>query len=204
MDLLAAVLASASLLLTLDGTGAVAAGPVAAPRFPRPAVAPIARARPLPPVAADDPLPQAPFRYSAAYYRRLDIHRAASWAILPLFAFQYAAGTQLYDKGASAPAWARRGHPVGAAAIGTLFAVNSVTGVWNLWEGRRDPARGARPVLHGVLMLAAEAGFVATAVLAERAEGSPDDRRLHRTVALSSMGVATTAYLLMLDLFRRD
>jgi hypothetical protein len=169
-------------------------GPVVLERFvPAPPRVPVA-------VAGQQPA----FRYSAAYYRRLDVHRYASYAILPLFAFQFAAGTQLYDKNTEAPAWARTGHRIGATAIAALFVTNSVTGVWNLWEGRKDPDRGKRPVVHAIMMLAADAGFTATGLLAERAERSPDDRRMHRTVALSSMAVATTAYLLMLDIFDRE
>lgn len=183
----------------------LAALPYLAP-MPQPAVGPVVPARfaavAVPPTAI--PVEDSVFRYSEAYYRRLDVHRVASYAILPLFAFQYAAGTQLYAKGADAPAWARTGHRIGATGVAALFAVNATTGVMNLWEGRRDPDRGARPVVHGVMMLTAAAGFTATGLLAERAERSHDDRRLHRTVALSSMGVATAAYLLMLDIFRKD
>jgi hypothetical protein len=138
------------------------------------------------------------FRYSAAYYKRLDIHRYASYAILPLFAFQYLAGSQLYDKGENAPDWAETGHPIAAAGILGLFAANSVTGVWNLWEGRKDPDRGKRPVIHALLMLTAEAGFVTTAILGLDADAGSDDARTHRAVAISSVGIATAGYLLML------
>jgi hypothetical protein len=53
-------------------------------------------------------------------------------------------------------------------------------------------------------MLLADAGFTATGLLAEGAEESGDDRRLHRTVALTSIGVATASYVMMLKPFRRD
>jgi hypothetical protein len=145
---------------------------------------------------------QAPFRYSEAYYRRLAIHRAASYAILPLFAFQFAAGLQLYEHGQEAPGWAREGHPIGAIGIAALFATNGVTGVMNLWEGRRDPDRPTRTVVHGVLMLAAGAGFTATGFLADEAKRTMGGRRTHRTVAITSMGIATVGYLSMLDVFR--
>lgn len=138
------------------------------------------------------------FRYSDAYYRRLEIHRKASYAILPLFAFQFAAGQQLYEHGSQAPAWARRGHPVGAAAISTLFLVNGYTGVKNLWEGRQDPNRPTSTVVHGLTMLTSAAGFTATAILGINAEGNPDMRQTHRTVAISSMAIATAGYLTML------
>ncbi len=138
------------------------------------------------------------FRYSDAYYRRLEIHRKASYAILPLFAFQFAAGQQLYEHGSQAPAWARRGHPVGAAAISTLFLVNGYTGVKNLWEGRKDPERPTSTLVHGLTMLTSAAGFTATAILGMSADGNPDQRRTHRTVAISSMAIATTGYLIMI------
>lgn len=144
------------------------------------------------------------FEYSAAYYKRLDIHRVGSYAMLPLFAFQYIAGSQLYDKSFDAPGWAKTGHRVAATGVAALFAVNTVTGVMNLYEGRKDPDERKRKIFHAVMMLAADAGFAATGILADRAESSPDDRDLHRAVALTSVGVATIGYLSMLDIFRRD
>jgi hypothetical protein len=55
---------------------------------------------------------------------------------------------------------------------------------------------------HGLLMMAADAGFLATAMLAPESEGRSSDgsnrRSTHRTVALTSMGVATVSYLIML------
>lgn len=139
-----------------------------------------------------------------AYYRRLDIHRAASYALLPLFALQYFAGDQLYRKSTDAPDWAKVGHRVGATGIAALFAVNVSTGIPNIIAARNEPRDRGRRTLHGSLMLLATAGFVATGILSDRAEGSPEDRDLHRTVALSSMGVATVGFLTMTDLFRRD
>lgn len=139
-----------------------------------------------------------------AYYRRLDIHRFASYALLPLFALQYFAGDQLYRKNDGAPDWAKVGHRIGATGIAALFTVNVLTGVPNLIAIRKEPRDRGRRTLHASLMLLASAGFVATGLLAEEAESSPDDRRLHRTVALSSMGAATIGYLTMTDLFRRD
>lgn len=163
------------------------------------AVGPVRVVRFLPPAARDTVVD-----LSAAYYTRLSVHRAASYTMLPLFAFQYLAGRQLYDKSFEAPAWARTGHRVAATGVAALFAVNTVTGVMNLYEARREPEGRGRRVFHAVLMLAADAGFTATGILAERAEGSNDDRDLHRAVALGSVTVATIGYLTMLDVFRRD
>jgi hypothetical protein len=48
------------------------------------------------------------------------------------------------------------------------------------------------------MMLTADAGFTyAGAKLSEEAEGSMDKRRLHRTIALSSMGVTVASALMM-------
>jgi len=142
--------------------------------------------------------------YSDWYGRRLTIHRWASYATIPLFAFQYVAGRKLYDESTDAPGWATTGHGIAATGVAALFTVNTVTGVWNLWDARKDPAGRKWRTAHAVLMLAADAGFTATGLLAERAERSPDSRRLHRNVAISSMGVATVSYLMMLPPLRRD
>jgi hypothetical protein len=142
--------------------------------------------------------------YSDAYWKRLTVHRTASYAMLPLFALQYLAGSQLYEKNTAAPKWARLGHRVGATGVALLFATNVATGVPNLIEGRKDPNDRGRRFFHVSMMLLASGGFLATGILSERAESSPDDRELHRTVALASVSVATIGYLAMTDLFRRD
>ena len=133
-----------------------------------------------------------------SYERRLTLHRRLAYATIPLFAFQYAAGSQIWERGNAAPTWARTGHRIGAAAIATVFTANVVTGVWNYWESR-DVAegRGLRTI-HGLSMLAATAGFTwAGAVLSEQAEKDGEKRRLHRTVALTSIGITVTSGTLM-------
>lgn len=145
-----------------------------------------------------------PIEYSDWYERRLTIHKTASYALLPLFAFQYVAGRELYENSLDAPEWARRGHGIAATGVATFFAVNTVTGVWNLWDAREDPEGRKWRTTHAVLMLVADAGFTTTGLLAEKAERSPDNRRLHRTIALSSVGVATLSYLMMLPPLRRE
>ena len=184
-------------------TLALVASQAVAPPPPDPVAGPVALSRFEAVRVAPEPA-DTDFEYSAAYYKRLDIHRYGSYAMLPLFAFQYVAGAQLYDKSFAAPGWAKTGHRIAATGVAALFTVNTVTGVMNLWEGRRDPEERGRKVFHAVMMLAADAGFTATGILAERAEASGTDRTLHRTVALSSVGVATIGYLSMLDIFRRD
>ena len=84
--------------------------------------------------------------------------------------------------------------------MGVLFGLNSVTGVWNLIEARRDPEGRGKRLLHGVLMLAGDAGFLATAMLGPesehgRVEGS---RSLPRAMAFTAISTATVGYLIML------
>jgi hypothetical protein len=151
----------------------------------------------LPPIPRDSVV-----EYSAAYYRRLDIHRYGSYAMLPLFAFQYWAGSQLLDKSSDASDVVKTGHAVAATGVAAIFTVNTVTGVWNLVEGWNDPNERTRKRVHALLMLAADAGFVATGLLANEAEGSASARNRHRNVAVGSIGLATAGWLTMLDLFR--
>jgi len=143
------------------------------------------------------------FEYSDAYGTRLAIHRVASYAMLPLFAAQYVTGDQLMRKGSAAPQWARSAHGPLAAGVAALFTVNTVTGGWNLIEARHDPEGRTRRTLHGVLMLAADAGFVATGMLANQAENDQGARDLHRTVALGSIGTSLLSYAIMLPIFGR-
>lgn len=139
--------------------------------------------------------------YSEWYYRRLDIHRWGSYAMLPLFIAQYAAGTQLERGGEDN--WAEDVHPMLAGGVAALFASNTVTGVWNLWEGREDPNDRKRRFLHAGLMLLADAGFVATGILAHEAEDG-GGAGAHKTAALASISVATLSWAIMLDVFRPD
>lgn len=167
----------------------------AAPALPPPAYA-------APPMAEGDTTRQPrSVEYSDAYFTRLTIHKYASYAMVPLFVAQYVAGEQLLEKGDQAPGWARDAHGPLAAGVAGLFAVNTVTGVWNLWDARRDPEGRTRRTLHGVLMLVADAGFAATGMLAEDAEEDGGRRDLHRTVALGSMGVSLLSYAIMLPIF---
>jgi len=145
--------------------------------------------------AAAAPPPRA-LEYSDAYRTRLKIHKIASFATLPLFATEIALGQSLYDN----PSDGKKGaHAAVGAGIGVLFGINTVTGVWNLIESRNDPNHRALRWTHGLLMLGADAGFVATAALAPGDEGfSQDSRGTHRAVALTSIGVASAGYLIML------
>ena len=141
--------------------------------------------------------------HSDWYYRRLAIHKTASFATVPLFVAEYAVGNKLYDGDASSGV--RSTHQALATGIGVLFGVNTVTGVWNLWETRHEAPGRTRRITHAALMLASDAGFVATAALApegdEGGEGGDDGgstgRSRHRAVAIGSMSVALASYLMM-------
>jgi hypothetical protein len=122
------------------------------------------------------------------------------YTIYPLFAFQYAAGQENWEKRDEAPAWAENGHRIGAAAIATVFAANTVTGVWNLVESRHVEEGRARRYGHAASMMIANAGFVWAAFLSQQAEDSDTKRRQHRTVALASIGISVTSATLMLFL----
>jgi hypothetical protein len=136
--------------------------------------------------------------YSDGYYTRLKIHKILSWTMLPLFALQYASGTQVMEYGDAAPSWAKDVHGPTATALAGVFTVNTVTGAWNLWDGRKDPAGRTRRYIHSALMFIADAGFVYTGVLSSQAETSYDARQQHRNVAIASMSVATASWLMML------
>jgi hypothetical protein len=132
------------------------------------------------------------------YERRLRIHRYGAYAMIPLFAFQSVAGNQLYQEGSAAPGWAKTGHRWGAAGLATVFGVNTVTGLWNLWDSRSVPQGRTRRTLHTLLMLASDAGFTYAGVrLSEQAENSLEKRRQHRAWAYGSMATAIAGSGLM-------
>ena len=139
--------------------------------------------------------------YGHGYEVRAKIHRTASVAMLPLFATDLALGQSLYDNSSDTK---RAAHVAVGSAIGGLFALNTVTGAWNLWDSRKDPNRRGRRLAHGLLMLGADAGFFATAATApDRTSANglstfASDRSTHRTIALTSIGLATASYLIML------
>jgi hypothetical protein len=138
---------------------------------------------------------------SDAYELRLRIHRYASYTMLPLFAVQAMAGNQLFqaDKsGAEPPSWAKSVHSAGAVGLGTLFTVNTVTGLWNLWESRSNEVGRTKRLLHSALLLGSDAGFTWTGIkLAGDAEHDSDSRNQHKNVAYYSMGAAAVGYGIM-------
>ncbi len=154
-----------------------------------------------PAVTTQPPVQPAPFYYSRAYDVRATIHKYASFTTLPLVVSEVALGESLFNSPGKAK---EKAHVAIGTAIGGLFAVNSVTGVWNLVESRKDPNRGHLPLIHSLLALGADAGFVATAAITP---GDADEvgssslsgnRSTHRALALTSLGLATASYLIML------
>jgi len=140
--------------------------------------------------------------YSDAHQTRAKIHKYTSWAALPLMATEFALGEKLYNDPNSINSSSRGVHgAVGAGLIG-VFGVQSVTGVWNLVESNQAPGRAKR-LVHGILMLAAEGGFVAAAVTAP-GHGRNElinfdaNKSTHRNIAIVSIGVGTAGYLMML------
>jgi len=147
--------------------------------------------------------------YSDAYGTRLTIHKIASYATLPLFVTQYFVGKSLINDPNQRGTFAKGAHGPLAAAIGGLFVVNAVTGIWNMYDARKDPNGRTRRMIHGISMLVAGAGFVwagASAPQHEREGGivtvSPatiaDQRNRHQTIAIASMGLSLASYLMML------
>jgi hypothetical protein len=134
--------------------------------------------------------------HSDAYYTRLTIHRLGSYAILPLFGAQYLLGRELLNGGAAE--WVKPTHRIVAYSIGGVFTVNTVTGVWNLIEGRHDTENRTRRFIHAALMLGADAGFVYTGIVSSK-DAAPlsDSGRRHRDAALISVSAATAATLIM-------
>ena len=145
--------------------------------------------------------------YSDWYTRRLTIHQWASWTMLPLSVGEYVVGQKLYKIQGGSDQGLRDTHKLLATGIEGLFAVNTVTGAWNLWDARHDPNGRTRRWIHGVSMLVADVGFLvasATAPGDDCAEGGgicpPNSQRsgTHRAVAIGAFGLSTASWLMML------
>ncbi|HWA17001.1 MAG TPA: hypothetical protein VG817_11235 [Gemmatimonadales bacterium] len=142
---------------------------------------------------------------SNGYYTRLDIHRYASYATLPLFAVEVMAGQKLLEEGSGAPLWAEKVHKPAAYLVAGVFAVNAVTGLLNYSEARSVKQGKKRRTVHTILMLASTAGFIysgtqapTTAEVDERiANGTRGGWTRHKASAWASMSVATVGYLMM-------
>ena len=135
------------------------------------------------------------------YGRRLTIHRTLSYAMPVVFASQYIAGTQLYNAQKTAtlpPSWARPVHKAGAFTVAGIFGVNTVTGVWNLWDSRHTPEHRWLRYSHAVVMLGSDAAFAYTGIkLSQDAKNSFVKRDEHRRVALYAIGASTASGVVM-------
>lgn len=134
--------------------------------------------------------------YSDAYYTRLQIHRYVAWAEFPVFGAEWWLGQKLIGFG-DVPGWVKPAHGAVAATLGGLFAINTVTGLWNLYDSRNSTDDRALVWTHSALMLAADAGFMITGALAGDAEESTSRSNQHRNAAIASMSLATAGTLLM-------
>jgi hypothetical protein len=139
--------------------------------------------------------------YSDWYARRDLVHRLGSYIMLPVFAAQYVVGERMLNS-STRPTWAPSTHAALANTVAALFTVNTVTGAWNLWDSRSERAGRSRRMVHAAFMVAADAGFAWTGLLADNAGESSINRSLHRNVALGSMALSTVGAALMW--FRRD
>jgi hypothetical protein len=156
--------------------------------------------------AADPQEPQGrpvAIEFSEGYELRGKIHKYASYATAPLFATELWLGQSLYNDPQGLTSGKRGAHIAVGTAITALFAVNTVTGVWNMVEGWKAPTGRNKRLIHGLLMLSADAGFVATASSGPgRGRNSlinfDANKSRHRTIAFTSIGLGSAGYLLML------
>lgn len=161
--------------------------------------------RDTPPGQDAQPLHAAAVEYSDAYQLRRKIHKYASFATLPLLGTELVLGQSLYNTPANSRGL-RTAHGVVGTGIVGLFGVNTVTGAWNLFgtEGRQDPHGRTLRLVHGLMMMAADAGFVAASATGPNSQGRrgaltfETDKVTHRNIAVASISVATASYLLML------
>lgn len=137
--------------------------------------------------------------YSDSYYTRLTVHRIASYAELPLFGAEYILGERLLhdERTGFPPSGLKAAHAGVAGALGVLFAVNTVTGAWNFWDSRSDPANRTLRIIHSVAMLSADAGFAWAGAIGGSARNSAQAARHHRSVSVGSMALATAGTAIM-------
>ncbi len=142
---------------------------------------------------------------SDAYYTRLDIHRYAGYATLPLFAISYLSGQQELEKGSAAPLWADKVHRPSAYLLAGVFTVNTVTGLLNLSEASKVSHGKTRRWVHAALMLASDAAMIygvakapSLSTIDDRiAAGKRGGWTPHKSFTVASMSLATVGYLMM-------
>ena len=142
-----------------------------------------------------------------SYALRLRIHRYGSYAMLPLFATQYALGSRLLKQREEIRDGTRiegvthslnRAHLYTGLGIGTLFVSNTTTGLWNLYASRNVSDHRALRTAHALTMLLADAGFLVTGHMGVNAKtGTVGYAQRHHNVAIGSMAVATVGASMM-------
>ena len=148
--------------------------------------------------------------HSDLYYTRLTIHRWTSYVTVPLMVAQYVVGQRLDDEGGDdsealgedddAGGNLRSAHQTLAGGLVAAFAINSVTGGWNLVESWNEPGKVRK--VHSILMLLADAAFVGTFATAPEDDGDSDT---HRTLAIAGGSLAVAGFALMVPtLLGRD
>jgi hypothetical protein len=149
------------------------------------------------------PLHAGAIEHSDAYVTRRKIHKIASFATLPLFATELVLGQNLYNTPSTGGI--KAAHILVGTGIVGLFGVNTVTGVWNMFgEDRQDPNGRMLRLVHGLLMLASDAGFAATSMTGPNSDSQrqaltyESRAALHRNLAVASISVGTAGYLIML------
>src|SRR6476646_2841604 len=163
--------------------------------------APVARAQDADPQDPSQTARPKAIEYSEGYETRAKIHKYASFATLPLLGTEAILGQSLYNDPYSRTSAKRGAHIAVGTAITGLFAVNTVTGLWNLRESRHDPHHRTLRLWHGIMMLGADAGFVAaygTGPGGRNLINFDSEKQTHRAVVFTTMGVATASYLMML------
>ena len=154
--------------------------------------------------AAQTARPSRAFVYSEGYQTRDKIHHMASYTMLPLFAAEAYLGQHMFNNPASITPAMQTAHRAMGWGVAGLFGVNTVTGLWNLAEARKDPNGLGRRMIHATLMLVADAGFAATAFTRfyinapAGTEIYTDKKNQHMALAYASVSVATVGYLIML------
>jgi hypothetical protein len=98
-----------------------------------------------------------------------------------VFGAEYWLGSKLLSRNEIPGSWVKPTHAGVALALGGLFSLNTLTGVWNLYDSRHDTDQRALVWSHSALMLASDAGFVATGLLADDAG--------HTTAAATGIGI---------------
>ena len=140
--------------------------------------------------------------YSDAYYTRLTIHRIGSYAMLPLFVTEVILGQKLIND-STPSSGLKTAHGIVAGGIVTVFAANTVTGVWNWLDARRDPSDHTLRNVHAAIMLASDVGFLWTATSTPGGirHTPPNVRReqarRHRAIAIGSISVSAIGTAMM-------